>query len=245
MQFAHFIFVEGLKTFVLIFLALLAAKIAGVAGRRSWVKWALYLAIIVLTVLGASAVGKDAAAEIYNRAAESQTNILLAYTNALRAVRLRPGVLRYWQTLEELKVRSRQFQSALNDEPALLQLSHGKLSDADAVRFATCRYFLGDYEQALAESQRLIQRSPFMPVAYAVEGLSYTALKQYPPAEKAYLTLLGMVPTDVDAVTGLARAYYLEGDAGRAQSVLDATRHYAFSPAARKRFEELKALYAE
>lgn len=256
MQIPHFIFVEGLKTFALVFLALLAVKIisalrfGGESGARkpAWIKAALYLAVVVIAAAGAKAIGDDAAAEFYYRAAErnaDHNNVPLEYANARRAVELRPANLSYWETLDAAKVAAHQFQSALDDGPAVRQLSAGKLSDADEIRYATCHYFLGEYAQALEASQRVIRRSPYYPVAYAIEGLSYTALGQYPAAEKAYLTLLGMVPTDVDGVRGLARAYYLAGQAPRALAVLDATRHYPFSPTARKQFEELKALYAQ
>lgn len=254
MQISHFIFVEGLKTFALVFVALLAVKIIsamrlGIPSRRAaWLKRGLYFIVIVLGVVGASAIGNDVAAEFYYHAALQNADrgqLALEYLNALRAVRLRQGNLSYWQALDAAKVNARQFQSVLNDEPAVRRLSGGKLGDADEIRYATCRYFLGQYEQALQGAQLVVQRSPYYPVSYAIEGLSYTALRQYPAAEKAYLTLLGIVPTDVDAVRGLARAYYLAGNPARALSVLDATRHYSFSSAARKQFENLKALYAQ
>ncbi|MGH9342859.1 MAG: tetratricopeptide repeat protein [Terriglobia bacterium] len=256
MEISHFIFVEGLKTFALVFLALLAVKIisamrmgaADAARKPAWMKWALYLLVIVIAAAGAGGVGNDVAAKLYYRAASRNADrheMTLEYSNAVRAVRLRPADIRYWEALDEAKVTARQFQSTLEDEPAFLRLSAGTLSDADEIRFATCHYFLGDYEQALQASRRVIKRSPYYPIAYEIEGLSYTALKQYSAAENAYLTLLGMFPTDVDAVAGLARAYYLAGDAPRALAVLNATRHYTFPPPARKRFEELKTLYAQ
>ncbi|MGH9377942.1 MAG: tetratricopeptide repeat protein [Terriglobia bacterium] len=255
MEISHFIFVEGLKTFALVFLALLAVKIIsamrmGAAGGRRplWVKRALYLLVIVIAAAGAAAVGNDIAAELYYRAAlrnADRSQVLLEYSNTFRAVRLRPANLHYWQALEDAKVTAHQFQSALDDEPVLQRLSAGKLSDSDKVRFATCHYFLGHYEQALQVSRRLIQRSPYYPIAYVLQGLSFTALKQYAAAEKTYLTLLGMFPTDVEGVEGLAQAYYLAGDTPRALAVLNATQHYTFPPPARKRFEELKTLYAQ
>ncbi|MGH9353871.1 MAG: tetratricopeptide repeat protein [Terriglobia bacterium] len=256
METSHFIFVEGLKTFALVFLALLAVKIisamrmGAAAGARgpAWVKRAFYLLVIVIAAAGAAALGNDIAAEVYYRAAlrnADRREMALEYSNASRAVRLRPAAINYWQALDEAKVTAHQFQSALNDEPAFLRLSAGKLSDSDEIRFATCHYFLGRYEQALQASRRVIQRSPYYPIAYMLEGLSYTALKQYDAAENAYLALLGMFPTDVDAVGGLAQAYYLAGDTPRALAVLNATRHYSFPPSARKRFEELKTLYAQ
>ncbi|HEV2419188.1 MAG TPA: tetratricopeptide repeat protein [Terriglobia bacterium] len=256
MEISHFIFVEGLKAFALIFLVLLAVKIISAmrlgalhsARKPGWVKWALYLLVIVIAIAGAAAIGDDVAAELYYRASSKNADrgeVPLEYLNALRAVQMRPSNLRYWQALDEAKVAAHQFQSTLDDEPVFLRLSAGKLSDTDEIRFGTCHYFLGQYEQAVQSSKQVIKRSPYYPIAYALEALSYTALKQYQAAETAYLTLLGMVPTDADAVTGLARAYYLAGDAPRAIAVLNATRHYSFSPPLRKHFEDLKALYAQ
>jgi tetratricopeptide (TPR) repeat protein len=256
MEIPHFIFWEGLKTVSLVFLALLAVKIISTmrmdtrAGRYrpALFKGALYVAVLAIAALGAWVVGNDVAAEFYYLAAgwnASQNQIRLEYSNALRAIRLRPDQLRYWQALEQAKVTGQQYASALNDEPAILWLNGGTLSESDEIRFALCHYFLGQYEQALSASRQVIQKNPYFPFAYIVQGSAYTALRQYGAAENAFLMLLRMDPTDVDGVDGLAQAYFLAGNRPRAMAVLNATRQYSFSPQARKRFEELKELYAQ
>lgn len=256
MEIPHFIFWEGLKTISLVFLALLAVKIIGAmrmgataGGRRATLfKGALYVAVLAIAALGAWVIGNDVAAEFYYLAAgrnAGQNRVRLEYSNALRAIRLRPDKLRYWQALEQAKVSGRQYQSALNDEPALLRLNGGALSEVDEIRFALCHYLLGQYEQALSASRQVAQKNRYYLFAYIVQGSAYTALRQYGAAENAFLTLLRIDPTEVDGVDGLAYAYYLAGNRPGAMAVLNATRHYSFSPQARKRFEELMALYAQ
>ncbi len=255
MEVPHFIFWEGLKAVSLIFLALLAAKIILVMkfprqGRRGQIliKAALVLALAVTAGFGARTLGYDTAAELYYLAAFKnfqQGHIRLAYSNSLRAVRLRPAELRYWQLLDRAKIEGRQFASALADEPALKTLCGGQLSLDDEVRFATCRYFLGHYHQVISMTQQMIQQSRFYPVAYILQGMSYIALKQYTAAETTLVSMLGLFPADVNGVAALAHAYFLAGDTPRALAVLDVTRKYAFPPQARQRFEDLKALYAQ
>ncbi|HLI30843.1 MAG TPA: hypothetical protein VKV79_07080 [Terriglobia bacterium] len=255
MEVPHFIFWEGLKAVSLIFLALFAAKIIIVMqfprqGRRgkALIKAALVLALAVTAGLGARTLGYDTAAELYYLAAFKdfqQEHIRLAYANSLRAIRLRPAELRYWQLLDRTKIEGRQFASALADEPALEILSGGRLGLGDEARFATCRYFLGHYHQVILMTQHMIQQSRFYPVAYILQGMSYIALKQYRAAETTLVSMLGLFPTDVNGVAALAHAYFLAGDTPSALAVLDVTRKYAFPPLARQRFDELKALYAQ
>lgn len=255
MEVPHFIFWEGLKAISLICLALLGAKIIAVMkfpGQRkrgeTVIKVALVLVLLATAGWGARTLGYDTAAEMYYLTAFRNLqhgNVRLAYSNSLRAVNLRPGELRYWQMLERTKIEGHQFSSALDDEPALRALSGGRLDPSDEVRFATCRYFLGRYNQVVSTSHKMIQENRLYPVAYLLQGMSYIALKQYPEAESTLLSMLGLFPTDVNGVAELAHAYFLAGDASRAEAVLDATRHYTFSNQERERFAALKALYAQ
>lgn len=255
MEVPHFIFWEGLKAVSLIFLALLAAKLIIVMkfpqqGKRGQIviKTALALVLVMTAGFGARTLGYDIAAEMYYLTAFKnlqQRNLRLAYSNSLRAVRLRPGELRYWQMLERTKIEGHQFASAIRDEPALRTLSGGRLGLDDEARFATCRYFLGEYHQAISMTRPMIKENRFYPAAYLIQGMSYIALKQYASAETTLLSMLGLFPADVEGVAALAHAYYLAGDTPRALAVLDATRKVAFPAQARQRFEELKALYAQ
>lgn len=253
MLIAHFIFWEILKTVALIFLALLSIKIISAlripASRRPRIiRGALYAVVVILVIAGARVLGYDTAAEVYYRSAQSevaQRKIQLAYSNALRAVELRPADVRYWRTLVQAKIAGRQFRSALEDEAALRALSDGQLDPDDEARFVTCRYFLGEYDTVVKNAQKMIQQNRLYPLAYVLQGLAYTALKNYPAAEAVFLKVLGLFPTQTEAVAGLAQAYFLAGDASRALAVLDATRHYDFPAPARKRIDELKAFYAQ
>lgn len=246
----EFIFWEALKILGLVVAALLALKAArpfAVSDRR-WRGWLFYGAIFVLAVLGAQAAGKDVAAEVYG--AVSQKNLdrhdyVLAYSNALRAVGLRPGNLLYWQLLGRCKFAMRQFDSLLADEPVLRALSPKGLSEDDAMRLTYARYFLGQYPQVITGARQIIQQNPGYPKSYVLAGLAETGLRRYSDAERDFLQALQILPTQADAVEGLAHVYFLSGDANRAVAVLDATAHYSFSPAERRRFEELKALYAQ
>ncbi|MGH9356708.1 MAG: tetratricopeptide repeat protein [Terriglobia bacterium] len=255
MEVPHFIFWEGLKAISLICLALLGAKIIvlmkfpGQSKRAETViKVALVLVLLATAGWGARTLGYDTAAEMYYLTAFrnlQRGEIRLGYSNSLRAVNLRPGELLYWQLLERTKIEGHQFASALDDESALRALSGGQLDPSDAVRFATCRYFLGRYDQVVSMMHQMIQENRLYPVPYVLQGMSYIALKQYPEAEDTLLSMLGLFPTDVNGVAELAHAYYLAGDTPRAVAVLDATHHYSFPEQARERFAALKALYAQ
>lgn len=250
---AHFIFWEVLKAIALIILALLSVKIISAlrippSRHPKMIRGALYALVIILVIAGARVLGYDAAAEIYYQTAEKDLDrgkVQIAYSDALRAVELRPADLRYWRILLQAKIAGRQFGSALQDEPAFRALAAGRPDPDDEARFATCRYFLGQYDAVVKMTQQMIQQNRLYPLAYILQGMAYTALKNYPAAEATFLDLLGMFPTETEAVAGLAQAYYLSGDASRALAVLDATRHYGFPAPARKRIEELKAFYAQ
>jgi tetratricopeptide (TPR) repeat protein len=253
----HFIFWEAMKVLSLAFIGLLAAKaVASLAPpadarrRRRFgrVKTLLYAAILALAVWGAWNVGYNVAAEAYLWA--SQDNIAhaqygKAYVNALRAVQLRPGVLRYWRSLVVSKVYARQFDSALADLPTLQAVSGGRLDEEDSYRFAACHFFLGHFDQAIALTQQLIRQNREYAAPYVVQGMAFTAQKKYREAEGTYLAVLQIFPNHAAAVEGLAHVYFLEGKRAQAVAVLNETAKYQFPSEARKRFEALKGLYAQ
>jgi cytochrome c-type biogenesis protein CcmH/NrfG len=92
-------------------------------------------------------------------------------------------------------------------------------------------------------TERMIQQNRFYLAPYVLQGSAYSAEKKYGEAEKRFLDALQILPTQVDAVTGLAQAYYLAGEKSRALAVLQATEKYPFGPEARKHFDDLKAQY--
>ena len=248
----EFVFWEALKAFALVVVALLAAKAvkaftAQGSGRRGAAA-PLTALLLLLVALGAWTVGHDVAAEVYSWVGQKNLDgneFAAAYSNAERAVEVRPAVLRYWQLLERSKFALRQFGSLLEDEPALRALSPGGLDEDDTLRLAYARYFQGEYAQTLPLTAGLIRRNPSYPKAYVLQGLAETGLRDYAAAERDFLQALKILPTQADAVEGLAHACFLEGDTGRAISVLDATAHYAFPPADRERFKALKAMYEQ
>jgi tetratricopeptide (TPR) repeat protein len=188
------------------------------------------------------------AAEVYGEAAPKNLDrhdYALAYSNALGAVELRPGNLFYWQMLERAKFAMRQFDSLVADEPALQSLGPGGLSEDDVLRFTYARYFLGQYDQVVSVARHIMRQNPGYPKSYVLAGLAETGLKRYADAERDFLRALQILPTQEDAVEGLAHVYFLEGDGKRAAAVLDATAHYDFPPDQRRRFEKLKALYEQ
>jgi tetratricopeptide (TPR) repeat protein len=253
----RFIFWEVMKILSLAFLGLLAAKAVATwhssklsedASRNRWVKGALYSAMLALIGLGAGNVGYDVAGEAYLWASEGNVEHSQpdkAYSNALRAVQLRPGFLRYWRQLETSKVYLRQFQSALDDMPALRAVSGGVLDENDAYRFVVCYFYLGQYDKVISASDQLIQQNSQFAAPYVLQGLAYTAEQKYPDAERSFRSALQIFPNHQAAVEGLARAYFLAGERAKALAVLDETSKYAFPPEARKRFEALKGLYAQ
>lgn len=248
LQTFEFIFWETLKALALVVAALLAVKAARplAAGRRRGLL--LYAVILVLTALGAEAVGKDIAAEVYGESVPrslDRHDYALAYSNALRAVELRPGNLYYWQMLARAKFAMRQFDSLLADEPVFQRLSPRGLGEEDILRFTYARYFLGQDDQVISIARQIARQNPEFPKSYVLAGLAETALRRYPDAERDFLQALKILPTQQDAVESLAHVYFLEGDSKRAAAVLDATAHYDFSPEQRRRFDELKDLYEQ
>jgi tetratricopeptide (TPR) repeat protein len=253
----RFIFWEGLKVLTLVLLGFLAAKSVasldpseqGMAPKRfSIVKSGLYCLILILVVLGAICAGNDVAAEVYHWT--SQANLdhsqpARAYDNAVRAVRVRPGNLRYWRQVVLAKIGLHQFESALDDRPAFESLTKGSLDEEDAYRFILCDFHLGRYESVVRAAQKLIDLNPRYAAPYILQGLSDTALGKYDQAEKAFLAVLQIYPNHQAAVEGLAHTYFLWGKRSAATDVLTETAKYAFPPEARKRFEDLKAIYAQ
>jgi tetratricopeptide (TPR) repeat protein len=245
----RFVFWEAVKILALAFLGLLASKaVAGLSLRRVWVKPALYALILGLAAGGAWYAGSDIAAEVYLWTCNSNLDrgeLAKAYSNALRAVTLRPGDLHYWRALVESKVRSHQFESALEDEATLRALSGGRLDEVDEYQFTLCSYFLGQYDQVIATTLRLIRQNPSYAAPYVLQGLAYIGEKKYPEAEQSFLAVLQIFPSHQSAVEGLARAYFLAGDRQRALAILDETAKYPFPPVVRQRFEALKGLYGQ
>jgi tetratricopeptide (TPR) repeat protein len=244
----EFIFWEALKALALIVTALLAVKAVRLfaAGNRG--RLLLYGVIVVLAMFGARALGKDIAAEVYGESVPrnlDRREYTLAYSNALRAVALRPGNLLYWQMLARSKFALRQFNSLLADEPVLQALSPKGLDEDDTLRFTYARYFLGRYDEVLSITGQMIRQNPGYPKSYVLAGMAETGLHRYSDAERDFLQALKILPTQQDAVEGLAHVYFLEGDARRAAAILDATAHYGFSPDQRRRFEKLKAFYEQ
>ncbi len=257
MDFLRFVFWEAMKILSLVFLGLLAAKsiavLPGSAGetRRRVplsLKIVLYAVVMALVVLGAWRVGYDVAAEAYLSASEHDVqrgDYLRAYNNTLRAVQLRPGNIRYWRALAMSKLYLRQFSSLLTDEPAFRALDGGTLDEVDAYRFALCYFWLGNYGQVIASTRQLIAQNPAYAAPYVIQGLSYTAQKNYPAAEKSFLAVLEQFPANQAAVEGLAQAYFLEGNRLGAQKVLNETVKYPFPPDAQKRFAALREMYGQ
>lgn len=264
----RFVCWEVMKALALVFLALLAAKavsnlggagaerqaprgqarLGGQAQGLPWIRAALYALIVALVILGARPLGDNWAAQIYLWASRdhlTQGNVSRAYDEALRAVQLRPGILRNWRALAEAKLAQGQWASVLEDRPSFLTVSRGPLDEEDAYVFAHCTLALGQYDQAIAAARDIIRRNPSYVAPYILLGLAYSAEKKYPEAERAFLDVLQMFPNNQAAVEGLAHTYFLAGNRASAVAVLDQTARYSFSAEARKRFEALKALYGK
>lgn len=244
----EFIFWEALKALALVVAALLAVKAVRPLASGSRRGLLLYAVILLLTALGAGTVGKDIAAEVYGESVArnlERRDYALAYSNALRAIELRPGNLYYWQMLARAKFALRQFDSLLADEPSFQALSPKGLGEEDVLRFTYARYFLGQYDRVISIAGQIMRQNPGYPKSYVLAGMAETASHHDADAERDFLQALKILPTQQDAVEGLAHVYFLEGDTKRAAAVLDATAHYDFSPEQRRRFEELKQLYEQ
>lgn len=259
MELIKFVFWEAAKVLALVFLGLVAAKaVAALAVRRNWLKPALYAVILVLIGLGAWYAGNDVAAEMYMWSSVNYLNrgeLVKAYENASQSVSLRPNKLLYWRVLVDTKIRMQQLQSALDDEPAVKSLSGDALDEEDEYQYALCGYFLGQYDNVVATTLRLIRQNPAYAAPYVLEGLAYTSERKYPEAQESFISVLRRFPGNQVAVENLARAYYLAGDRQQALDVLDQTAwalgvldqtaQYPFPAAARQRFQALKGLYEQ
>lgn len=254
MDILRFIFLTALKTLGLIFLGLLAAKAvsglsAGQAEKQStWLQRAAYALIVGLAVLNAYNLGNDIAAANYAWASQrnlAQSQPGKAYSNALRAVELRPGVTPYWEALADAKFAQRQFASLVADLPVLLTLGEGKLNEGFGFHLASSYYFLAQYDKAIPVTQQMILANPAYAAPYVLQGYSRLAQKQFFEAERVFLVVLQKDPNQQAAVEGLAHVYFLTGNRARALGVLTETSKFSFSLEARQRFDALKALYAQ
>ncbi len=247
---------EVMKALTLAFLGLLAAK--GVSsfaaerqakrGKHLALTTALYLITLALVVLGARAIGYNLAAEVYRWTSDrnlSQSQMEQAYSNAMRAVALRPGVIANWRTLARTKIALHQFESLLDDASAFRSLTGGDLDEEDAYNFSVCYFYLGQYDKLILATERLIQRNRSYAAPYVLQGLAYSALGKHAEAEWSFLAVLQIFPTNQAALEGLAHDYFLAGNRRRALELLDESAKFRFPPEARARFENLKRLYAQ
>lgn len=253
----RFVFWEAMKALTLALLALLCAKAIGRLRRGSApdqvrrlavMRGLLYAVLLALVAAGALAIGYDVAAELYFTASQDnldRSQVSQAYNNALRAVRLRPALLRYWETLSATKLRLGQFQSLLEDQETLRILGGGRLEESDALRCAWAHFFLGQYDQVIPVTKELIQNNKYYAAPYVLQGNAFLGLRKYSDAERSFLDVLQIFPSQQDGVEGLSHVYFLTGDTPRALAVLNEAARHPFPPEARKRFASLKALYAQ
>lgn len=254
MELAKFILIASVKALGLLFLGLLASKAvgalqgSGATRRRNYAAlWGLYAVILALVATGALTIGYDVAAEIYARASARDLagrQAARAHFNAQRAVELRPGNLRYWQTLATMKFAEKQYASVVADAPALQALAGGKLEESDAYRLAVAHFLLGRFDKVHPLTQTLMRENRAYAAPYVLEGYTLMAENQFAPAAKVFLEVLRMFPSQQAAVEGLAHSLYLGGNHPAALSVLDQTAKFRFPPEVRRRFEALKGLYA-
>jgi len=257
-----FIFWEVIKVAGLALAGMVAAKIISSLGRpkqgteqgseekrrpklAAW-RIGLYAVLLILVGLGARILGEDWAAAIYNWAAEgdlARSQVAKACDNGQRAVDIRPKELRYWRVLERARITKGDFAPVLRDEGIIRSLNGGDLPEEDAIRVVVSHFALGHYDQVIALTGQMIRQNPYYPASFVFQGSAYLAEKKYGEAEKRFLSALQILPTQVDAVNGLAEAYFLSGEKSRALAVLDATKHYPFALDARKHFDDLKVQY--
>lgn len=257
MEQCRFVFWELLKILGVAFTSLLAAKFVAslkasqdhsLARRLVRVKPCLYVLILALVSYGAWNLGYDIAAEVYYWVSLSDiqnSRLAKAYLNSFQAVTLRPGVPRYWAALEAAKFNLRQFASVLDDLPAMRRVTGGDLDEVDSYRFALCLFFLGRHDEALRTTQELISQNRFYVPPYILRGDVLTVQRKYREAQLAFLAALQVLPTDQEAVEGLAHAYFLEGSRQQALKVLNETSRLPFSTEAQRRFAALKGLYGQ
>lgn len=257
MEQVRFIFWELLKILGVSLISLLAVKAVAslkatttnsLVSRLARAKALFYALILCLAVFGAWNFGYDIAAEVYYRTGLSDaahSRAVKSYLNSLQAVRLRPGILRYWQALEAAKFSLGQWTSVVEDVPAMQRVAGRDLDEVDSYRVAVCLYFLGRYDEALRITERLIRQNRFYLPPSILRGHVLIALGKYGQAERAFQSALEVLPTDRGALEGLAHAYFLEGNRQQALKVLDDASRLPFSIEAQKRFEALKGLYGQ
>ena len=257
MEIARFIFWTAMKGLGLAFLGLLAVKAVGAVrspargpggGRTSALRGFLYAVITTLVVLSARNIGYDVSAEIYARASSNDLaggNTARAYTNALHAVEIRPGVLRYWRALALAKLGLKQFHSLLQDLPVFQALSGGALAEEDEYCMAVGYYFQARYDMVTPLTRNLIGQNPMYAAPYVLQGYAYTAQRRFAEAERTFVEVLRLFPTQVSAVEGLAHLYFVGGNTPGALDILEQTKKFPFPPESRQRFEALKALYGQ
>ena len=257
MEQVRFIFFELLKILGVAFTSLLAVKgVASLkaaeentlANRLARAKPWLYAVILALVVFGAWNLGYDIAAEVYYWASlgdAQNSRPARGYLNSLQAVVLRPGVPRYWQSLESAKFSLGQWASVVDDRSALQRVVGQELDEVDSYRVAVCLFFLGRYDEALRITERLVAQNAFYLPPYILQGHVLLAQRKFGDAQQAFLSALRVLPTDQGAVEGLAHAYFLEGNRQQALKVLEDTSKFPFSIEAQKRFEALKGLYGQ
>jgi tetratricopeptide (TPR) repeat protein len=253
----RFIFSELLKILGVLFLSLLAVKgVASLkvsenrtlASRLASARVFLFALVLAMAVFSAWTFGYDIAAEVYYRSSLSDaqdTRPIKNYLNALQAVELRPGILRYWQALESAKFALGQWASVVDDAPAMARVAGRDLDEVDSYRVAVSLYYLGRYDESLRITERLIRENGLYLPPLILEGHILIAQKQYGEAERVLVSVLNVLPTNQLAVEGLAHAYFLEGNRQQALQVLEDTSRFPFPMEAQKRFEALKGLYGQ
>ena len=253
----RFIFWELLKILGVSFVSLLAVKAVAslkvtandaLAIRLARARVLLYTLVLALAVFGAWNFGYDIAAEVYYRSSLSDAQHARPakdYLNALQAVQLRPGILRYWQALESAKFGLGQWASVVDDVPAMQRVAGRDLDEVDSYRVAVSLYYLGRYDEGLRITERLIRQNRLYLPPLILQGHILIAQGKYGEAEGVLASVLRVLPTDQLAVEGLAHACFLEGNRQRALKVLEDTSRFPFPVEAQKRFEALKGLYGQ
>jgi tetratricopeptide (TPR) repeat protein len=253
----RFIFWELLKILGVSFVSLLAVKgVASLkvtendalASRLARARVLLYALVLAMAAFGAWNFGYDIAAEVYYRSSLSDAQPARPaknYLNALQAVQLRPGILRYWQALESAKFKFGQWASVVDDMPAMQRVAGRDLDEVDSYRVAVSLYYLGRYDEASRVTERLIRQNRLYLPPLILQGHILIAQRKYGEAERVLVSALNVLPTDQLAVEGLAHAYFLDGNRQQALQVLEETSRFPFPAEAQKRFEALKGLYGQ
>ena len=257
MEVIRFVFSEFLKILGAAFLSLLAAKAVAswkvteegsLANQLARAKPWLYALVLVLAGLSAWNLGYDIAAEAYYWAGlrhAQNSEPVQAYLNSAQAVTLRPGIPRYWQSLEAAKFDLGQCASVIDDKPALDRLTQGRLEEVDSYRFALCFYLVGRYDEALRITDGMTREDRYYLPTYILRGDVLNAQHKFGEAGQTFRAALNILPTSQAAVEGLAHACFLDGDRRQALTVLTNASRLPFPIDAQKRFEALQGLYGQ